>query len=352
MGKSKPKGKSGGGKKGGGNKKAHLSSEAKNIFAQAGVTVGIVSKNDSLFPTASLGDTEAILSHLEWQVEKDVLLVPENVENKSLKSFATTLSNNDSSEMKYYALLQSKLKPLLFLKSSPVNLEEAQTILEAIANARLDATAAAAIDEHEKQMRAGKKNTEKSTKGSGLTSEQRYAYWAEFSTREAVNERAMALIDSKGLKWQILQGKDRPMEFPTRDVDGSVNAFLKKYGESDLLILRRRGPYDQIFLTFDVQQRVGIAAWQSAMAQECIKQLQDQIIESTHPSRFSKFCIMIKDSRPVFVASLTIDVTDLFNALLLANGSNGESECAKCKSLHLPNDGVSDTNLQADALRS
>lgn len=45
MGKSKPKGKSGGGKKGGGNKKAHLSSEAKNIFAQAGVTVGIVSKS-------------------------------------------------------------------------------------------------------------------------------------------------------------------------------------------------------------------------------------------------------------------------------------------------------------------
>lgn len=54
-------------------------------------TVSKIVVDDSLFPTASLGDTEAILSHLEWQVEKDVLLVPENVENKSLKSFATTL---------------------------------------------------------------------------------------------------------------------------------------------------------------------------------------------------------------------------------------------------------------------
>ena len=49
-------------------------------------------------------------------------------------------------------------------------------------------------------MRNGKKDKKTKLKGAGLTSEQRYAYWAEFSKRDAVNERAIALIDSKGVR--------------------------------------------------------------------------------------------------------------------------------------------------------
>mmetsp|Transcript_6310 Transcript_6310/g.8281 ORF Transcript_6310/g.8281 Transcript_6310/m.8281 type:complete len:403 (+) Transcript_6310:24-1232(+) len=335
MGKGK-----GGGKKGQTrSKSSSCSAEAKNIFAQAQVSISVVSKNDSLFPSANLGDADKIVSHLEWSVQKDVLLIPRQIENASLTKSMKELgleSELENDEVKYLAMIQSKSRPIIPVRSSPLNLEDAQIILEAIANARLDAAAAASINESERI--AKDKNKKKSAPV--LSSEDRYTYWTEFCKFPAINEGAKALIDSKGLKWRILEGKERPVEFPDNNVDGSVNSFLKRNGECDLLILRRRGPFDKVFLDFDVKQQVGLAAWQSATAQGCLKELQDHIIEATHPSRFTKYCTMVKDSKPVFQASNTIDVTDLFNAFSLATGGSGESECGKCKTFHSLNKGT------------
>ena len=102
-----------------------------------------------------------------------------------------------------------------------------------------------------------------------------------------------------------------------------------------IYVVKRSGPYDKVFLTFDLQQMVGIAAWQSAKAQEVERQLAHQIIERTPPQRFTKFAILLGGAKPVLLASLQLDFQDLFQAFaMMSGGPKAQVSCQYCGKPH------------------
>ena len=80
---------------------------------------------------------------------------------------------------------------------------------------------------------------------------------------------------------------------------------------------------------------VGIAAWQSARAQDVERQLADQIIERTPPQRFTKFAILVSGAKPVLLASLQLDFQDLFQAFaMMSGGAKAQVSCQYCGKPH------------------
>ena len=170
----------------------------------------ILSKSSHRMPTLSnqsldLSNRKQVQDFLEWTIAKPVLVLAREV--FLVLPFAQQLPIEESHKFLLLTVSSADTSPTFCLVSAErVDVEHLEKCMGA--------------SEAEGSQGEDQKTTDQ------LSSTSRYDYWATFAATPPLNEQAKELMNSKNVKWKLLE--HFAGEFPTVDVDGSVKQFLDK----------------------------------------------------------------------------------------------------------------------------
>lgn len=186
-------------KKGGGKPKArsYLTEESLVFLTQNSISWGVSQASDSAAlkqGRLDLTNQKEVSNFLEWTLEKSLLIMPRSAFSDLPMVKLINVSNTAK-----FLLLSSKSKPHLAVESDKIQLKDLKQLFGQTEQTRIKAE---------------------------LSSGDRYDYWADFAGNDPIHPKALELLDSKGVKWKLIEHFSG--EFPTVNADGNVKQFLQK----------------------------------------------------------------------------------------------------------------------------